>query len=167
MKKFAKVLAIIMTLAISAAVFAACGSSGNDSKADSDSKADNSAASSQVTGDSTSKPVDYSNPTVTIKSGDYNGMKSFANEMLEGRHDGEVIRIDGISTRSSLGVKGSILISDGKSSKIGVTYKITGVDSIEKYPAEDAEVVVTGVIKSDENGLRYIEVPEDKVELKE
>lgn len=153
-----------MALALSAALFSACGSSESESK--SDSKVESSAASSQATGDSASKPVDYSNPSVTIKSGDYKGMKTFANEMLEGKHDGEVIKVDGISTRSSLGVKGSILISDGKSSKIGVTYKITGAESIEKYPAEDAEVVVTGVIKADENGIRYIEVPEDKVELK-
>lgn len=153
-----------MALALSAALFSACGSS--ESKSKSDSKVESSAASSQATGDSASKPVDYSNPSVTIKSGDYKGMKTFANEMLEGKHDGEVIKVDGISTRSSLGVKGSILISDGKSSKIGVTYKITGAESIEKYPAEDAEVVVTGVIMADENGIRYIEVPEDKVELK-
>ena len=74
-----------------------------------------------------------------------------------------------ISNTTSRGVyvrdaKASIMESDGGSQKIGATYKLTGVDAIDGYPADDAVVELTGVVKVDDNGIScYIEVAPDNL----
>lgn len=150
MKRFFKAAAVVMALAFSAAVFGACGETKDESTASVSEKSE----------------VDYSKPDVTIEKDDYNGMKNFADEMLAGKHDDKVVKIDGTTTRSTMSVKASIMESDGGSQKIGVTYKIAGAESIDEYPAEGAETTITGVVKTDENGVRFIEVPKDKLETK-
>ncbi len=150
MKKFLRSAVIVIALALSAAVFGACGGD----------------SSSQEQGSSAQSAIDYSKPDVTIEMDDFNGMKTFADEMLAGKHDDKVIKVDGTTTRSSMSVKASIMESDGGSQKIGVTYKIAGAESIDDYPAENAETTIAGVVKTDENGVRYISVPAENVETK-
>ena len=104
------------------------------------------------------------NPDITINNGDYDAMKTFASEMQGKTHEGKVVKVTGISTRSNFGAKASIMESDGGSQKIGATYKLTGVDAIDGYPADDAVVELTGVVKVDDNGIScYIEVAPDNL----
>ena len=165
MKRLTKIMAVVMALALTAMVFAACGGSGSSSSK-AESKSDNGAASSQaVESKDEGGDVDYSNPDVTIT--DFATMETYAKEMQSNGHQGEVVKVTGINTRSNFGAKATVSISDGASKKIGTTYKITGVDSIDEYPAEDAEIEITGVVTLEEGGLGcFIAVPKDQVKVK-
>ncbi len=162
MKKFFKIIAVTMALALSASVFAACGSS--SSKTEESSKAADSSAASKADDSSKSADADYDNPTATFGEGDYDALKAYASEMQTNGHQGEVVKITGINSRSNFGAKATISISDGASSKIGTTYKIDGADSIDAYPADDATITITGVVTLEDSGLGcYIAVPADRV----
>ena len=166
MKKFVKVLAVSMALALSASVFAACGSS-SSSKADS-SKADSgkaeSSAASKADESSKSADVDYNNPTVTFGEGDFEAYSTYVKEMQSNGHLGEVVKVTGIHSRSSFGAQATVSISDGGSKKIGTTYKLDGADKIDAYPANDATITVTGVVTLEDSVLGcYLAVPADKV----
>lgn len=161
MKKLFKIIAVTMALALSASVFAACGSS--SSNTEESSKADTN-TSSKADESGKTADVDYDNPTATFGEGDYDALKAYASEMQTNGHQGEVVKITGINSRSNFGAKATISISDGASSKIGTTYKIDGADSIDAYPAEDATITITGVVTLEESGLGcYIAVPADRV----
>ena len=162
MKKTLKFMAVAAALVLAATVFAACGGKtegGSASGASSAASAAASSAESKAESTAENKTADLSNPDITINNGDYDAMKTFASEMQGKTHEGKVVRVTGISTRSNFGAKASIMESDGGTQKIGATYKLTGVDSIDGYPADDAVVELTGVVKVDDNGIScYIEV---------
>ena len=165
MKKTLKIMAVAAALVLAATVFAACGgkTEGGTSAA---SAAASAASSAESKAESTAdnKTADLSNPDITINNGDYDAMKNFASEMQGKTHEGKVVKVTGISTRSNFGAKASIMESDGGSQKIGATYKLTGVDAIDGYPADDAVVELTGVVKVDDNGIScYIEVAPDNL----
>ncbi len=159
MKKTLKIMAVAAALVLAATVFAACGgkTEGGTSAA---SAAASAASSAESKAESTAdnKTADLSNPDIT------DAMKTFASEMQGKTHEGKVVKVTGISTRSNFGAKASIMESDGGSQKIGATYKLTGVDAIDGYPADDAVVELTGVVKVDDNGIScYIEVAPDNL----
>lgn len=161
MKKITRILAVAMVLALTAMVFAACGGSGSSTAESSKTDASSQAVESKADNAS----VDYNNPTVTIT--DYAAMETYAKEMQSNGHQGEVVKVVGINSRSNFGAKATVSISDGGSKKIGTTYKINGADSIDAYPAEDAEIEITGVVTLEESGLGcFIAVPADKVTVK-
>ncbi len=167
MTKFGKILTVFAGLAL-CVTLAACGNSGGESKVDNATPPSDGA--SVVSGvDQISQGVqpagdaDYSNPAVTIAADDYDGMKTFADAMLAGQHDGKVVKVTGINSRSMFGAKASVMISDGGSGKLGVTYKIKGVESIDEYPADDANIELVGVVSTDENGVRFLEVPAENL----
>ena len=171
MKKFTKLFAVVMALALTAVMFAACGGS---SSSDADSSDASSQAVESKAGDESSKgdeskvdngSVDYDNPTVTII--DFETMETYAKEMQSNGHQGEVVKVTGINSRSNFGAKATISISDGGSTKKGTTYKIDGADSIDAYPENDAEIEITGVVTLEEGGIGcYIAVPADRVTVK-
>lgn len=161
MKKTLKIMAVAAALVLAATVFAACGGKTEGGSASGASSAASAASSAESKAESTaeSKAADLSNPDITINNGDYDAMKTFASEMQGKTHEGKVVKVTGISVRSNFGAKASIMESDGGSQKIGTTYKLTGVDAIDGYPADDAVVELTGVVKPDDNGIScYIEV---------
>lgn len=171
MKKLIKNIAVSMALALSASVFAACGSS-SSSNADSSNavsgKSESGAAESSVESKADESgnagEADFNNPTITFRDGDYDALKAYASEMQSNQHQGEVVKITGINSRSNFGAKATISLSDGGSRKIGTTYKIDGADSIDAYPENDATITVTGVVTLEENGLGcYLAVPADMV----
>ena len=173
MKKFTKALAIMMVLALSAFVFAACGKSKTESKTEggktesSQAGGESAQQSNEASAQDSAADVNYDNPTITIAEGDYAAMETFAKELQSGGHQGEVVKITGISTRSNFGVKASIMESDGSGKKIGTTYVIEGVEKIDDYPAEDATVELTGVVKLSDNNIScQISVPSDKITVK-
>ena len=162
MKKIVKAMAVVMALALSVMVFAACGSSGQPKevavKGDSSAAVDPAATEAVSSNDG----VDYSKVDITINDGDFAAMKELATAMQSGGNQGKVVKVTGINSRSQFGAKASVMESDGGSSKIGTTYKIVGVDSIDQYPEDDAKIELTGVVKLDDNGIScYIEVTQE------
>ena len=161
MRRTLKIMAVAAAMVLAATVFAACGgkTEGGASGASSAASAAASSAESKAESTAENKAADLSNPDITINNGDYDAMKTFASEMQGKIHEGKVVKVTGISTRSNFGAKASIMESDGGTQKIGATYKLTGVDAIEGYPEDDAVVELTGVVKVDDNGIScYIEV---------
>lgn len=174
MKNLTKALAVMLVLALSAFVFAACGKSKTESKTEG-SKTESSQAggessaqeSNEASADVGSSDVNYDNPDITIAEGDYDAIEALATSMQSGGEQGKVVKITGISTRSNFGVKASIMESNGEGKKIGTTYVIAGVDNIDDYPAEDATVELTGVVKLSDNGIScYLDVPSDRITVK-
>ena len=162
MKAFTKVLAVVMVLALSVFVFAACG---DNSGSTTESKADDGASSQAVESKADGGNVDYSNPEKTIS--DFADLETFAKELQSNGNQGMVVKITGINSRSNFGAKATISISDGDSTKIGTTYKIDGVDNIEDYPENDANIEITGVVTLEEGGIGcFIAVPKDQVVVK-
>lgn len=164
MKKAFKALAIISVLALALASLAACGGSKESAAEKSSAAASEKAADTEaVTEAPAEAAVDFDKADVTIAEGDYDGMKAFVNDMQAGKYDGKVVKVTGISTRSGMSVKGSIMESDGASSKFGCTYIIKDAETIDAYPAEDARVELVGVVKTGEYDVRYLEVPQDRL----
>lgn len=161
MKVITKVLAVVMVLALTAMVFAACG---GNSGSTTESKADD-ASSQAVESKADGGNVDYSKPEKTIS--EFADLEAFAKELQSNGNQGMVVKITGINSRSNFGAKATISISDGDKTKIGTTYKIDGVDKIDDYPADDANIEITGVVTLEESGLGcYIAVPKDQVVVK-
>ena len=160
MKKVFKALAIISVLGLALASLAACGGSKESAAEKSSAAASEKAADTEAV---TEAAVDFDKADVTIAEGDYDGMKAFVNDMQAGKYDGKVVKVTGISTRSGMSVKGSIMESDGASSKFGCTYIIKDAATIDAYPAEDARVELVGVVKTGEYDVRYLEVPQDRL----
>ena len=167
MKKIFKALAVASVLALALTAFAACGNSEKSSAAEKTQASEEKNESAEDKDTATEAPaeaaVDYDKPDVTIEEGDYDGMKTCTDDMLAGKYDGKVVKVTGISTRSQLSVKGSIMQSNGSGSKHGCTYMIKDAETIDAYPAEDATVELTGVVKIGEYDVRYLEVPQDKL----
>ena len=167
MKKILKAMAIVMALALSVAVFAACGNS--DWPKEAAVKGESSGASENTATEAVSPNdgVDYSKIDITVSDGDYAAMQEFATALQSGGNQGKVVKITGINSRSQFGAKATVMVSDGNSSKIGTTYKIAGVDSIDKYPENDSVIELTGVVKLDDNGIScYVEVPPENLIVK-
>ena len=160
MKKIVKAMAVVMALALSVMVFAACGGNSDQPKevavkGDSSAAGDNKATEAVSSNDG----VDYSKVDITVNDGDYAAMQEFATALQSGGNQGKVVKITGINSRSNFGAKASVMVSDGNSSKIGTTYKIVDVDSVDKYPENDSKIELTGVVKLDDNGIScYVEV---------
>ena len=173
MKKLITILSVTTALVFAAGTLSACGGAAEStvsaagSAAESAASAVASAAESAVSAAASAidnADVDFSNPVVVIESGDYAGMEAFAKELQSGGNMGKVVKITGISARSPFGAKATISESDGNGKKIGTTYVIQGADSIDAYPAEDAEIVITGVVVKSDNGIScQIEVPAQNV----
>lgn len=175
MKKLITIISVTAALAFAAGTLSACGGAAESavsaagSAAQSAVSAVGSAAESAVSAaasaaESALDNIDFSNPVVVIESGDYAGMEAFAKELQSGGNVGKVVKITGISTRSPFGAKATISESDGSGKKIGTTYVIQGADSIDAYPEEDAEIVITGVVVKSDNGIScQIEVPAQNV----
>lgn len=182
MKKLITIISVTAALAFAAGTLSACGGAAESavsaagsaaqsavsavgSAAESAVSAAASAAESAVSAaESALDNIDFSNPVVVIESGDYAGMEAFAKELQSGGNVGKVVKITGISTRSPFGAKATISESDGSGKKIGTTYVIQGADSIDAYPEEDAEIVITGVVVKSDNGIScQIEVPAQNV----
>ncbi len=167
MKFFVKAAAVAAALALAACALAACGGNGS-AGTDAASAADTTAQPSEtkVYAQSTDDGgYDFSAPDFIIEFDDYDGMKNFADAMLAGGCDGKVVKIEGTATRSEMSVKGSVTESNGDGQSIGVTYVIDGIDDIEKYPIDGARIEMAGVIKADENGVRYVSVPITNVRI--
>ena len=143
MKFFVKAAAVAAALALAACALAACGGNGS---------AGTNAASAA---DTTAQP---SETKVYAQSTDDGGYDFSA-------PDGKVVKIEGTATRSEMSVKGSVTESNGDGQSIGVTYVIDGIDDIEKYPIDGARIEMAGVIKADENGVRYVSVPITNVRI--
>lgn len=169
MKKTIKFFAVAAALTLCASVFAACGSSDNKAGggASSAASAAASGAESSAAESKAAASADLSNPEITIADGDYDAMESFAKELQSGQNEGKVVKITGINSRSNFGAKASIMESNGDGKKIGTTYIITGADSIDAYPAEDATIEITGVVTKSDNGIScQIEVAPENVVTK-
>ncbi len=164
MKTITKIMAVVMALALTAMVFAACGSGSTT-----ESKADDASSQAVESSDTESKAdggdVDYSKPEKTIT--EFSDLETFAKELQSNGNQGMVVKITGINSRSNFGAKATISISDGDKTKIGTTYKIDGVDKIDDYPENDANIEITGVVTLEEGGIGcFIAVPKDQVVVK-
>ncbi len=167
MKKILKAMAIVMALALSVAVFAACGNSEQPKevavKGESSGSADHTATEMVSSNDG----VDYSKVDITVNDGDYAAMNELATALQSGGNQGKIVKITGVNSRSQFGAKASVMVSDGSSGKIGTTYKIAGVDTIDQYPENDSVIELTGVVKLDDNGIScYVEVPPEHLIVK-
>lgn len=169
MKKMFKIIAVTAALTLAAATFAACGSNAQ-SKVESAASAAASAvesAASAVESAAANAAADLSKVDITIAEGDYAAMETFAKELQNVQNEGKVVKVTGINSRSNFGAKASVMVSDGGSQKVGTTYIITGVDSIDGYPENDATIEITGVVTKDASGMFcYIAVPADMVVVK-
>ncbi len=162
MKAFTKVLAIVMVLALATVVFAACGGGDDKTKGDDTSSAASAVESGAESKAESKADADYDNPTKVIT--DYADMEAYAKEMQSNGHQGEVVKVTGVNSRSNFGAKASVMIADGNGGKIGTTYMIDGATSIEDYPEEDANIEVTGVVTLSEGGIGcYIAAPKEYV----
>lgn len=160
MKKLIKMIAVTAVLALAAVSLAACGGNSNTQ-----SKTESAASGTQSATESAS--ADLSKVDISIVEGDFAAMESFAKALQNGEYEGKVVKATGINSRSNFGAKASVMTDDGSGKKIGTTYIITGVDSIDGYPENDAVIQITGVVTKSDNGIScHIEVPSDQVVVK-
>ena len=159
MKKVLRIMAVVMALMLVGAVFASCGGSATDSKAEGDN------AETQAKAENAEQTPDFSNPEIKLSFGDYEGMETLMVEASEGKYDGKVVQIDGISAK--YGSSYSVMERDEDAgASVGMTYKIKDAGD-DGYPADDARVVITGVIAEGEYGARFIEVLPENVVVSE
>jgi hypothetical protein len=173
MKRSLKVTSGILALSFALFSFASCG--GNSSSAGSSnaqssnaqsSNAQSSAAQSSATEAQKTADVDYSKVDLTIEDGDFAAMESFLNDWGENKWDDKVIKITGIDARRLSNC--TIQEKDGNGKGKGCSWVIIDGKFPDDYPAEDAKVTVTGVLRlNKETFARVLEVPADKVEVQQ
>lgn len=176
MKTLTKLLALCLAAALLALSLAACGGS-NASSAPSSSEASTAQSSEDLgeptestgevsQGEDTSVPADYSNPDVTIAYGDFDGIVTFTDAMLAGQYDGQIIQVEGISSKRMSNC--AILeANEAGDEKRGFTWQLEGAPEMSAYPADDTHVVITGQVVIGEYDVRFLQVPADQVKVVE
>lgn len=163
--KLFKIVAIIMALALTTAVFAACGgSSGSTDSADTNEATETAAAEEAKTAEV--GDVDYADIALTIEDGDFDAMVKFLDSWGEGTYDNKVIKVTGINAQRMSNC--TVSENDGNGTGRGFSWEIIDGKFPDDYPADDAKVTLTGVLKiTDEYGSRALLVPADNVEVAE
>ena len=170
MKKTLKFTSLILALSFALFAFASCGgnasSSGTGSSDAQSSTVQSSDAQSPATEAAKTDDVDYSKPDLTIEDGDFAGMEAFLEGWGENKWDDKVIKITGINARRMSNC--TIQEKDGNGKGKGCSWAIIDGKFPDDYPADDAKVTVTGVLRLDKNTLaRILEVPADQVKVLE
>ncbi len=178
MKKTVKLLALVLAVALLAVSLTAC--AGNTASQDqstlestasqlesdlSSAASELESAASQLTSEIV-QSVDFTKPDVTIEYGDFDGIVSFTNDMLAGKYDGQVVRAEGISSKrmSNCALLEANAAGDEKR---GFTWQLQDAPEMSAYPAEDAHVIITGIVVVGEYDVRYLMVPADQVQVVE
>ncbi len=147
MKKFGKVIALAVVMAVALTAFVSCGCGSNDSSA-------------EFERDTT--PVDLNKPQAVIEINDYDGMQDFMTAFSKGDYDNSAVKITGISEHR--GTSCSILQKTENGSSLGVSYEIENGKFPDDYPENGAKVTLTGAIRvTNALGYRAIVVPKDKI----
>ena len=156
MKKTMKLFSLVLCLAMLLCFAVGCGGSGDtgDVPAAADNGGNSAAAPAAA--------VDYTAPDVTIEYGDFDGISAFAEALQGGSYDGQVVKVDGISSTRMSNCAIMEADADG-SSKVGFTWQLEGKPELSEYPADGAHVVIVGVIVVGDYNVRYLEVPADQV----
>ncbi len=184
MKKRALILSLVLATSVTACCFTGCSNnsdSGSEQSStasvnnpnvqsedeDTENSEDINTQPSEEESESTDSvdpaTVDYSKVDLTIEYGDYEAINTLMNEMQEGKYDGKVIKIDGIS--SKMVTSCSIMEDKGEGEKIGVGYAIQGEENLDNYPTDGARVELVGVVVSNEYAVRSLSVPKDQLNV--
>ncbi|HCA04653.1 MAG TPA: hypothetical protein DEO32_02015 [Ruminococcaceae bacterium] len=162
MKKFMKLSALVLALTFAVFAFASCKGNNSSGSTAASSEAKSSEVQSSAT-EAVKADVDYSKPDLVINDGDFAAMEAFLKDWGENKWDDKVIKITGISARRMSNC--TIMENDANGNGRGCSYEIIDGKFPDDYPADDAKVTVTGVLKLNKDTLaRVLEVPADKVE---
>lgn len=96
---------------------------------------------------------DLKNIDETITFGDYEAQKTLSKAIQNGEKTGKVVKIEGLVNH--IGSSYSIVQqSEDGTEKIGTTFTIEdGTES--DYPADEAHIVITGIVRADESGFVF------------
>ncbi len=155
-------MALAMVLALSVSLFASCG--GGEKKADDTASTSSKVEETTAAADSSDfSNVDFSKVDLTIEDGDFDAMVEFLEGWGENKYDDKIIKITGKSEHRNSNC--TILEEDKDGNGRGCSWELIGGNFPDDYPADDAKVTLTGILKVDDIGARKLMVPADKVEV--
>ena len=179
MKKSAKILALLLTVAMLLSVLMACnkGDSGKTGEQTApastaeESAGEASEQSEESTADSMSADylditgVDFSNPSISIAYDDFDGMKDLATKMQNFEIEANtVVEIDGEVGMDMMNHSIVIPSEDG-STRIGTTYEVVGLDDDAIPTEEGTRIHIVGVVRANSNYFNVLVVPADQFEV--
>ena len=97
------------------------------------------------------KTVDYSKIDLEMPD-DGSMMKEVMNDIQAGKYDNKVIKVKGLMSTSMMDpTTNSVMQNIGEGTKVGFSWRIVDADTYTKYPADDSQIELVGVIISEYN----------------
>ena len=88
--------------------------------------------------------VDFTNPDIVIKYGDFDAMKKLASDVSEGKMEGKVIEAEGYYSDNI----GHSIMERNADNTGGVGFRFEVVDMVDdEYPEHESKIKITGVVK--------------------
>ena len=137
-----------------ALTLASCGGKSGGSNA-SEANVNESNNSSEIVSNATeSVSVDYSNPTIVIELGDFDGINQLASDLQNFAVEaGTVVKITGIVSRNTSTPSIMEANADG-TEKRGISMFLDNMDEAD-YPAEDTTVEAVGVVQAGDYFMEF------------